>query len=248
MLQFASATATDQGKVRAVNEDAVLARHPVYAVADGMGGHTAGQIAAGIAVEEFGRLAHATTPLRPGDVAAALDRARERIAELPRGPSGRAAGTTITGAVLTQEEFGPAWLIVNLGDSRTYCYANNRLERLTEDHSEVEALLQAGFITPAQARLHPRRHVVTKALGAGLFFDPDLRILPARAGQRLLVCSDGLTEHVGDRRIAQTLHAHHAAPDAVRALLRLALAAGGKDNISVIVVDVFDDAAEADPG
>jgi protein phosphatase len=186
----------------------------------------------------LGRLAQASGPVSARQVVAAIAAARDRIQALPHGPSGRAAGTTISGAILSADQGEPIWLVVNLGDSRTYRYASGALERLTEDHSEVEELVQAGRITPAQARLHPRRHVVTRALGAGVVCSPQLRSVPARPGDRLLVCSDGLTEHVGDRRIGQILRTHRSPGDAVNALLRLALAAGGKDNISVIVVDL----------
>lgn len=240
MFRTLAAAATNVGKVRSINEDALVASSPVFAVADGMGGHNAGERAAAIAVEELGKLADLPEPPNRLQVAAAIATARERIAALHSGPAGRAAGTTVSGAILTGLPAAPVWLVVNLGDSRTYRYAGGVLERLTEDHSEVQVLIQAGFITSAQARLHPRRHVVTKALGAGVVCAPDFRELRARAGDRMLVCSDGLTEHVGDRRIAQTLHAHKDPHDAVRALLRLALAAGGKDNISLIVVDLAD--------
>ncbi|MDR3360126.1 MAG: protein phosphatase 2C domain-containing protein [Bifidobacteriaceae bacterium] len=240
MIGLAAAAATDVGKVRAANEDALFAADPVFVVADGMGGHNAGEVAAAIAVEELGRLARQAEPITAPQVVEAVAAARDRIAQLPRGPSGRAAGTTLTGAILSSQDRRPVWLVVNLGDSRTYRLAGGVLERLTEDHSEVEEMVQAGHITPAQARLHPRRHVVTRALGAGVVCAPQLRAIPARAGDRVLVCSDGLTEHVGDRRIGQILRSHKDPEDAANALMRLALAAGGKDNISVIVVDLLD--------
>ncbi|MDR2454127.1 MAG: protein phosphatase 2C domain-containing protein [Bifidobacteriaceae bacterium] len=240
-LRARAAAASEVGKVRAVNEDAYVARSPVFMVADGMGGHNAGDLAAQAAVEQMGRLADLARdgrPLTQGQVADAVEAARRRIAELPRSAVGRAAGTTLTGAVLTGPPGAPQWLVVNLGDSRTYRFAQGALVQLTRDHSEVQALVAAGLMTPLQARSHPRRHVVTKALGAGVVCQADFEAVPARLGDRLLICSDGLTEHVGDRRLAQILGRSAEPAGAVAALVRCALAAGGKDNISVIVVDL----------
>jgi protein phosphatase len=149
----------------------------------------------------------------------------------------------LTGLIWLGGDDAPEWLVVNLGDSRAYRYADGALVQLTRDHSEVQELVDSGFITPLQARSHPRRNVVTKALGAGVLCPPDFSLLPVRAGDRLLICSDGLTEHVGERRISQALRGHPEPASAVAALIRCALAAGGKDNVSVIVVDVIEDSA-----
>jgi protein phosphatase len=241
VISTRAAAASDVGKVRSVNEDSLVARHPVFAVADGMGGHNAGDLASAIAAGELARLgdlAAAGQTLTEEQVADAIRSARQQITALPRSPLGRAAGTTLTGAVLISGDGGPQWLVFNLGDSRTYAFEDGVLLQLTHDHSEVQELVEVGFITPLEARSHPRRNVVTKALGAGVLCEADFSVFPARAGQRLLVCSDGLTEHVGDRRITQILRTHPEPASAVAALVRCALAAGGKDNISVVVVNV----------
>jgi protein phosphatase len=220
----------------------VVARFPCFVVADGMGGHDRGDRASAIVAEELAVLA-GRVDLGVEEVRDSLARARRRIAEVAGRDQRHAPGTTVSGLVQVVQEGEPYWLVVNLGDSRTYRFADGLLARITEDHSEVQELVRARRLTAAQARTHPRRHVVTKALGAGIMSDPDFTAVPARAGDRLLVCSDGLTEHVGDMRIAHTLRGHRDPGDAAAALMRLALAAGGKDNVTVVVVDLSDDPA-----
>ncbi|WP_344246278.1 PP2C family protein-serine/threonine phosphatase [Isoptericola hypogeus] len=227
--------ATHQGARRTLNEDAYLASGSVFFVADGMGGHDAGEVASAAAVE-------ALRPLLDSDVVGAdavrcrLRTAHDAVRAIETTP-GRGAGTTLTGVVLTGQSGEPYWLVVNLGDSRTYRLADGELEQVSVDHSEVQELVDAGRITRAQAATHPRRHVVTRALGAPEDPDADFWFLPVHAGDRLLVCSDGLTGELTDERIEQVLLAEADPQVAADRLTHEALTAGGRDNITVIVVD-----------
>jgi protein phosphatase len=232
-----SSAVTDAGRVRTVNEDAVVASYPVYVVADGMGGHEAGEVASALAVEELSRLADLPGPVREADVKQAVSAAHTRVARLAAEWLRRKAGTTLTGAVVVERDHEPWWMVLNLGDSRTYRLADGRLTQLSTDHSEVQEMVQAGQITQAEARTHPRRNVVTKALGAGVVCEPDYWLAPLRTDDRLLVCSDGLTSEVTDARIAHLLFANPDPASAAQALAAEAWRMGGNDNISVIVAN-----------
>ncbi|MDR0593263.1 MAG: protein phosphatase 2C domain-containing protein [Bifidobacteriaceae bacterium] len=240
MPTIAAAAITDTGLVRRRNEDAILAASPVYAVADGMGGHESGQLAAALAVAKMARLSALPQPIGRADVEAALAAAQAAVVQLTHRPHCRAAGTTISAAILVEHQGEIWWLVVNLGDSRTYRLSDGTLEQLSNDHSEVQELVDAGRITPAEARFHPRRNIVTKALGAGVEFEPDYRLVPLRAGDRFLICSDGLTGEVSDHRIIQLLRDNPDPLEAAQSLVGEALRLGGQDNISVIVADVID--------
>ena len=144
-------------------------------------------------------------------------------------------------ALLVEDDEGPRWLLANLGDSRIYREAAGRLERVSVDHSLVQELVDAGRITPAQAAVHPHRHVVTRALG-GDFADADYFLLPVTAGERLLLCSDGVTEMLDDARVAAVLAGAAGAAGAsaaAEALVAAAVEAGGRDNATAVVVDVL---------
>ncbi|CAM3478288.1 PP2C family protein-serine/threonine phosphatase [Isoptericola cucumis] len=226
---------THQGARRTLNEDSYLASGSVFFVADGMGGHDAGEVASAAAVE-------ALRPLVGSDVIGAdavrcrLRQAHDAVRAIETAP-GRGAGTTLTGVVLTEQGGEPYWLVVNLGDSRTYRLADGELEQVSVDHSEVQELVDAGQITRAQAATHPRRHVVTRALGAPEDPDGDFWLLPVHTGDRLMVCSDGLTGELADERIEHLLLTEPDPQVAADRLVREALVAGGRDNITVIVVD-----------
>ena len=245
--------ATDVGLVREVNEDAFLAAPPVFAVADGMGGHEGGDVASAIAVEEFARLAESGYDPHHGveAVAATLEACQARIHEYAdrqraRGVSSRrSAGTTVVAALLVEDDSGPAWLLVNLGDSRIYRFTDQVLEQVSVDHSLVQELLDAGRITPEEVATHPERNVITRALGDAGSVEPDYFVLPIASAERLLLCSDGVSGLVGDEGIA-TILADAADPrDAADRLVAAALAAGGDDNATAVVVDVVGLAPES---
>ncbi len=236
-------SATDRGRVREVNEDALLAYPPVFLVADGMGGHDAGDLASRIAVEEFAQLAGRSSAAAD-DVHACFVRTSARIRDEFTG--GRQGGTTVAGAAVAQHDGGSYWLVFNVGDSRVYRWADDRLAQVSVDHSVVQELLESGEIGPAQAQQHPERHVLTRALGTGEPPEPDFWLLPAGPRDRLLICTDGLTRELDDAAIATVLGEVAQPQDAAARLVREALAHGGRDNVSAVVVDVAATVTSAD--
>lgn len=226
---------TDRGLRRELNEDSVLVADPVFAVADGMGGHEAGEVASRECIQVLSEQPFLTAGSRgssAADLREALQQADHRIREL----SDARAGTTLTGVVVVEERGVPYWLVFNVGDSRTYRLSQGTLSQISVDHSEVQELVDAGFLTPAQAHVHPRRHVVTRALGTGSDTEADYWLVPIEEGDRILVCSDGLTDEITDEQIAHLLAASSEPQKAVDSLIQAALRAGGRDNVTVVVV------------
>jgi protein phosphatase len=242
VTRFIHAASTSPGQVRRVNEDSYLALPPLFAVADGMGGHGAGDLASRLAIETMTSAAR-LRPLSAEGVLAALDGANRAIVTYE---GARGMGTTITGLALLETGGGTEQLMVfNVGDSRVYRLSGGHLDQVTVDHSEVQELVKAGVITRDQARIHPRRNIVTRALGTTPASRPDYWLLPATVGDRYMICSDGLYSEIPDENIASLL-ANGGNPQATAdALVSAAEVAGGHDNITVIVIDVvgFGDAA-----
>ncbi len=237
MLTVLASAVTNVGVLREVNEDAVLTSSTLCAVADGMGGHAAGDVASSIAVEVLGRLADVES-LTSEQIMGALSLANDTILANAATESSRIGmGTTVAGLAVVQLSGGAHWLVFNIGDSRVYRYAHGALQQLTVDHSEVEEMVASGALSPADARVHPRRNVVTRCLGSLPSPSPDLWVFPPEDGERFLICSDGLTNEVPDSTIDFVLATEATPHDAAEALVRRALAAGGRDNVSVIVVD-----------
>ncbi|MES1212498.1 MAG: protein phosphatase 2C domain-containing protein [Leifsonia sp.] len=236
-LVLSWAARTDIGHRRSANEDSVLVGLPIFAVADGMGGHAAGDRASAAIAE---RLSRETGPFAElSALEQAFIEAGTTIDALAEGiPVG--VGTTITGAALVNDGPTPSFLVFNIGDSRVYRFERNELSQVTIDHSVVQELVDAGVIAPEMAENHPESNVITRALG---FHDeplPDIWRVPAREGTRLLICSDGLTKEVGDQRLRMHLAAGMPAAETASALVDAALAAGGRDNVTLIVVDVLE--------
>lgn len=228
--------ASHQGRRRSLNEDGYLATGRVFFVADGMGGHEAGEVASAEALAALSGLAD-IDKVEPALVEAFLEIAQQRVRAIET-DSGNAPGTTLTGVLVDEREDVPYWLFVNVGDSRTYILSNGVLTQVSVDHSEVQELVDAGTITMEQARSHPRRNVITRALGAQDDVRADFRYIPVTLHDRVLVCSDGLTGELTDEQIATILLEQ---PDPERAaghLVNAAIQAGGRDNITVVVVDV----------
>lgn len=243
MLTLTSAARTDVGRVRKSNEDSMLVTDSLVAVADGLGGHAAGEIASRIAVERLAELDAATgttvAAVHPDDVAAAIADANHRILdEIRAHPENEGMGTTITGLGIVELGGAPHCVVFNVGDSRVYRFVSDTLEQVTVDHSEVEELRAAGIITAQDAATHPRRNVVTRCLGSIPSPVPDLWVYPPGGSERYVICSDGLTNEVADHDIADALRNNHEPGAAADALLEQALNAGGRDNIAVIVVDL----------
>jgi len=228
-------SATDRGKVRRVNEDALLAYPPVFLVADGMGGHAAGDVASRLAVEEFSQLAGRTSA-SPDEVHACFHRTATRLRETVA--AGRVAGTTVAGVAIAAHDGGAYWLIFNIGDSRVYRFSGGELEQISVDHSVVQELLDRGELAPDQVSSHPDRHVITRAVGTGPEPEPDYWLIPAGANDRLLICSDGLTTELDDRALRRVLVEVADPQEAAQRLISEALDAGGRDNVSAVVVDV----------
>lgn len=238
--------ATDVGLVREVNEDSYLADPPVFVVADGMGGHDGGDIASRIVVEEFARLADVGYDARRGPhvVTATLRQCQRRLhqyADTHRGSDGGRwhGGTTAVVAILVEEDGGPRWLLANLGDSRIYRYTQGELVRVSVDHSVVQELVDAGMLTEEDAAFHPERHVITRALGGPESVEPDFFVLPLADAERILLCSDGITGMIGDAEVATHLGDNADPRDAAERLVAAAVAAGGVDNATAVVVDVM---------
>jgi len=233
MLRVAEQYAgSDTGRQRRANEDSVLARSPLFVVADGMGGAQAGEVASRIAVEAF------QLGLADGDepelaLATLAQSANARIHELSHANAEQAGmGTTLTAIYVGEDEVA----IAHVGDSRAYCLRDGELLRLTDDHSLVDELIRQGRLTPEEALDHPQRSVITRALGPEVVVEVDTRSFRARAGDVLLLCSDGLTTMVGEEQIAATVLAHPRLRDAGEALIAAANEAGGRDNITVVLV------------
>ena len=238
---------TDRGLRRELNEDSFIASDPVFAVADGMGGHEAGEIASGLCVRTLGSYPQLASGVRTATAAEVQDcllAADGRI----RSATGARAGTTLSGVVVVEQMGLPYWLVMNIGDSRTYLLSQGEFAQVSVDHSEVQEMVDAGSITAEEANVHPRRHVVTRALGTGDETEADFWLLPIHEGDRILVCSDGLTGELNDEYIFRILSTVGHPQDAVDALIQAALRSGGRDNVTVVVVDaknVLNDAGVA---
>lgn len=236
-VRVAWGAATDVGLRRSLNEDSHLAAPPFFLVADGMGGHQAGEIASATVIEHFSHFAgRPSVPVEA--VRETLQEARRRVDTLPQG-AGAGAGTTLAGVALTEVDGAGHWLVVNVGDSRTYRLRGGVFEQMSVDHSLVQELIDAGQLDEATAAQDSRRNVITRALGAGSDGEPDYRLLPADEGDRILVCSDGLPNELDPIRIQRVLRAEADPQAAADRLVREAVAAGGRDNVTVLVIDAL---------
>ncbi|HTZ87669.1 MAG TPA: Stp1/IreP family PP2C-type Ser/Thr phosphatase [Solirubrobacteraceae bacterium] len=234
---------TDTGRQRRANEDSHLARAPLFVVADGMGGAQAGEVASRLAIESFQEgLGDAALP--EAALAALAQEANARIHELSHSHAEQAGmGTTLTAVYVGEREIS----IAHVGDSRAYRLRDGELVRLTEDHSLVDELLRQGRLTPEEALEHPQRSVITRALGPEGSVEVDTRSYSARGGDVYLLCSDGLTTMVPEDRLAEIMLAHSALRDAGEALIAAANEAGGRDNITVVLLRLEELGAPAAP-
>ncbi|MBJ8348530.1 PP2C family serine/threonine-protein phosphatase [Antrihabitans sp. YC2-6] len=227
--------ASDVGSVRETNQDSYCDQPPVYVVADGMGGQSAGDAASREAIAAMATLA-GKVPVTGKMLRSCFADARDRIGRI-RIDGGRPPGTTLTGVIVTEENGMPYWMVVNIGDSRTYRLDANGFGQITKDHSAVQELIDSEEIDVSTANFHPIRNIVTRALLADTPYDADLWELPMVAGDRILVCSDGLTREVDDPTLVEVLTAIADPQAAADELIRLAIQNGGHDNITVLVVD-----------
>jgi protein phosphatase len=227
--------ATDQGLVRSNNEDAVFVGTRLFVVADGMGGLPAGELASDILVQALAvvdDMPDSGEPLQ--DMLAALQKANERIeAAIADDDARDGMGTTVTALMLS----GDRVAALNVGDSRCYLVRDGELTQLTRDDTYVQALVDQGVLTPDDARRHPQRALVTQAVQGGPF-RPAGRMIPIQAGDRFLLCSDGLTDYVTDDVIGTALRTYEDRQACAAELIARTLEAGAPDNVTVIVCDV----------
>lgn len=232
MMSVAWGSATDRGLVRAVNEDSLLAAPPVFLVADGMGGYQCGATASAIVVEEF-TISAEVEQVTTEWVMESFERADSRIR------LGAGGGTTVAGMVVVQQDSSPYWLVFNIGDSRVYRCSGGVLAQLSVDHSVVQELVDEGRIEPEAARVHPERHIITRAVGTQEPPHPDFWLIPAEAGERLLLCSDGVSSELDAASIADIVTGAGTPQEIADALVARAITAGGRDNVTAVVVDVL---------
>ena len=224
---------TDIGCLRDHNEDSLVVTPPLFAVADGMGGHAAGEVASEIAVRVLSELA----PEHPDGEALgrAIEEANRAVIQAAREGRGRQGmGTTMTAAMLEGERL----VIAQVGDSRAYLLHQGKLQQLTRDHSLMADMIEAGQLTPEEARTHPQRSVITRALGSDAHLHPDIYEINVETGDRLLICSDGLSGMIFDDQIENTLRRVQDPQRCASQLVNEAIANGGHDNVTVIVADV----------
>jgi protein phosphatase len=238
--------ATDVGRVRAHNEDSAIVTDTVFVVADGMGGHAAGEVASRIAAETIGELADRSS-LQVGDVVDQVAEANRRILEsAAHHPEQTGMGTTAAGLAVVGAGTSRHWAVFNVGDSRVYRCLDGHLTQVTADHSEVWELVEHGFITPEQARRHPARNIVTRSLGRDPMGAVDTWVFPPHAGEAFVICSDGLSNELEREQIEAVVNSVADAGEAARELVRRAVEAGGRDNVTAIVVWSQGDESDSD--
>jgi serine/threonine protein phosphatase PrpC len=241
-VTLAWAALTDTGHRREVNEDSVVTQSPVFAVADGMGGHSAGDVASKAVVTRLADITRLEETDAGVTTAETINRALALAVDdmkAGEGVTDLGTGTTVTGVALAIVSDAPQLIAFNIGDSRVYQLGSGVLEQVTVDHSVVQELVDAGRITREEADVHPHGNVITRAVGFHEPPIPDYRILPLTEGLRILVCSDGLTKELTAYGIRHFLMSNPKAEDAVAALVTAALENGGRDNVTAIVLDVL---------
>ena len=243
-LLLSWAGVTDVGRRRETNQDAFFADYPLFIVADGMGGHAGGEIASRSTVTRLQAVATSGSVAR-ASIEGALELAVADIADHPEATD-EGTGTTLTGVFLEFDDEEPHWAALNIGDSRVYLLRDDRLVQVTTDHSVVQELIAAGKISPEEAEGHPYSNVITRAVGASELTAPDYVTLDVRAGDRFVICSDGLTKELTDYGIQHFLRANADPAAAVDAMLAAALENGGRDHVTLFVVQVSYSSGSAD--
>ena len=226
---------TDVGRVREVNEDSYLAKEPMFAVADGMGGHIAGDIASATAVEVLQKEEEQIAASDPDSLMRVLQDANSAIYDKAAAdPQLHGMGTTCTLVIID----GSTAQVAHVGDSRAYLLRDGDLRQITEDHTLVGRMVSEGRLSAEEAEHHPQRSIITRALGVDSNVDIDLVSLELVEGDRLLICSDGLSSMIGADEITSVLKSENDAQGAADQLVEEANAAGGDDNITVVIIDV----------
>ena len=239
MTVLRSGSATDVGRVRKVNQDLPLEATNLYAVADGMGGHVGGEVAAQVAVDALLRV-FTREPTRAG-LRDAFDKANSAVWQEGQEHSElRGMGTTLTALALVGGDDGRDTLaLANVGDSRAYLFSDGLIVQVTADHSLAEERMRHGEMTEEEAAVHPQRHILTRALGVSSQVEADMWDLKLRSGDRLVLCSDGLSNELSSDELAAVLSSVPDPGEAAHRLVEIANEHGGSDNITVVVVDVL---------
>ncbi|MGW1762574.1 PP2C family protein-serine/threonine phosphatase [Streptomyces sp. NPDC002073] len=237
-LSLRFAAGSHKGMIREGNEDSGYAGPRLLAIADGMGGQAAGEVASS---EVISTLVQLDDDVPGSDLLTSLGTAVQRANDQLRvmveeDPQLEGMGTTLTALLWTGQRLG----LVHVGDSRAYLLRDGVLTQITQDHTWVQRLVDEGRITEEEATTHPQRSLLMRALGSGDHVEPDLSIREVRAGDRYLICSDGLSGVVSHQTLEETLAGYHGPHETVQALIQLALRGGGPDNITCIVADVLD--------
>jgi serine/threonine protein phosphatase PrpC len=235
-VELSWAEVTDTGRRREANQDALLASFPLYVVADGMGGHIGGEIASASTIDRLRGVVD-SGGVNPKAIEKALVRAVKDIIGHPE-TTDEGTGTTLTGLYLDVTENPPHWVTLNIGDSRVYLLRDEDIVQITTDHSVVQELMASGRLSPEEAENHPYGNVITRAVGPSESVKPDYVRLDVVDGDRFVVCSDGLTKELTDYGIRHFLDENRDPAAAVVAMLDAALENGGRDNVSIIVLDV----------
>ena len=236
-MDLKSAAGTNVGLVRPQNEDSYHCSHPLYVVADGLGGHAAGEVASKMAVDRLRQVAV--------DGGTSAEEAQQELAEAVRDANRRihssatedvehaGMGTTVTAAIAVGNVLGFA----HVGDSRAYLFREGKLTRITDDHTPVERAVRAGVLTADEALHHPSRHVLAQAVGLDVDVEVDTPAVELQSGDRVLMCTDGLTDPVPDPDLERLLARFDTPKDAVDGLIGAALNGGGPDNVTLIIID-----------
>ena len=231
-----AAMATDVGRVREHNEDAAIVTPRLVAVADGMGGHAAGEVAAGLAVEALRPLGE-TDGLSAAEVVARVGDANQALlASVASHPEQRGMATTLVGLAQVTVDGAAHWEAFNIGDSRIYRVVDGTMTQVSQDHSEVGELVAFGLLSEEEALRHPARNIVTRCLGRDPLDPVDSWVLPLHPGERFLLCSDGLTNELRDPEVSRLLRDGDDPQAIADRLVAAAVAAGGRDNVTVVVV------------
>ena len=254
-VHFRFSASSDVGRVRKVNEDSYLAQPPVFFVADGMGGHAHGDAASQTVIRVFDEHIERNLPSTPERILDAIHSSNDAVRDLSSADDYGTAvsGTTLAGVAFVDagDDVGFHWMAFNIGDSRVYTWDGRTLTQLSVDHSAVQEMVEAGLILAADAEKHPDRNVITRAIGADEFVDADVWLLPATGQHAFLICSDGLTKELSAAEIAAVLASHSTPEDLgtlADVLVAAALAKGGRDNVTVVVVESTLGPASDDPG
>ena len=225
---------TDIGRMRPINEDSYYAPHEgerFCAVADGMGGHNAGEVASAMAIQVFSEEMRRTEDITAGALHTAVARANEAVYHKALENAGMSGMGTTFSALAEQ---GETAYLAHVGDSRIYLVRNGAILQVTTDHTLVEEMVQKGMLTPREARFHPRRNIITRALGTEETVQIDIVQMGTRPGDAFFLCSDGMTNYVDEREILRTAMSERDWPEKLRHLVSIALENGGADNITAL--------------